>query len=289
MLVLLYYFDPPPLFAQYDQVSADIDSEENITIGNDNHSHRDYQESENSFQNEINNSEQEVNDCDNEEVNSNIISTGNSYTNNISGNGQATFSQVYPLVSNFLIAIFLNFFVILSVFPGVTSSVYSINNESSRPSILKELFTPLHFLIYNLFDFLGKSLPIFMGKTFECSSRILLMASIARLLFIPAFLACNVKFYSNQVLIPRPQFIPLIFSDLGFFTLIALLGLSSGVINSLGFIGGAKSLGVVGEVGGAYILVGDLMGIGLGTGLAAGSLFAFALRYIMCGCNPFVS
>jgi solute carrier family 29 (equilibrative nucleoside transporter), member 1/2/3 len=197
----------------------------------------------------------------------------------------ATLSKVLPKVSIHLISIFMNFFVILAVFPGVTSAVYSINTDPNRPRIQKELFTPLHFVCYNIFDFLGKSSSIF--KFGRMNSRSLFIGCMLRLAFIPLFLSCNVQYFKDSI--PTPRLFPVLFNDQVFFILVALFGYTSGFINSVAFVEAPNALGRSQNLVGAFAMVGDLMGIALALGLAVGSVFSFAVRWMMCGCNPFVS
>jgi hypothetical protein len=132
-------------------------------------------------------------------------------------------------------------------------------NEST---IWAHLFTPFHFLIYNMFDFVGKSFPIIIPNSSLITSRTILFLAVIRVCFIPLFLTCNVKLYNNGQVIPRSYYFPLLFDDLGFFILVALHGFTSGVINALGFLGGATALRDSesnNNVGG-FGIVGDLMG-----------------------------
>jgi solute carrier family 29 (equilibrative nucleoside transporter), member 1/2/3 len=131
-----------------------------------------------------------------------------------------------------------------AIFPAITSAVHSVN------AINPQLFSALHFLVFNCFDWLGRYVCSF--PRFQIWSRKRLLAlSLSRTVFIVLFLACNLDFSSNLkseslkvrglVLIKESiirmvrseQETPFINSDLAFFALLALLAFSNGWLTSL--------------------------------------------------------
>lgn len=154
-----------------------------------------------------------------------------------------------------------------------------------NPSIHPLLFTAIHFLVFNIGDFLGRyicSFPIFI----IWSAKKIPMLAAARTLFIPLFLMCNVQRGSSSV----PS-VPVISSDFLFMLLLFLFGWSNGYVSSLCLMA-APSLehnprlkGRVEDVDVAATVVSfSLVG-----GLVIGSLASFAVKSAICGCNPFTS
>ena len=195
---------------------------------------------------------------------------------------------VFRSVQIYLFAVFLNFFVILAVFPGITSSIKSINTDPLRPPIQSVLFVPLHFLCLNIFDWIGKSLPT-MPMFSKLDRNRILLYSVLRLGFIPLFLTCNLEFKTSDG-IALPRALPLVFGDQFYFLFVAIFALTSGYLNSITFIEAGNALPhELSAFQAAHGLAGDMMGISLALGLAIGSLFSFALRAGLCSCNPFIS
>ncbi|KAK8869994.1 hypothetical protein IAR55_000564 [Kwoniella newhampshirensis] len=163
------------------------------------------------------------------------------------------------------------FVVTLSVFPPVTTNILS--THSPVPRLLQpDVFIPLHFLIFNIGDYLGRTyLPSISFLRITSPPRILL-ASLARTLFIPLLFACNVS--------PRPvTSVPLINSDLLYFGIILLFGLSNGYIGSLCMIvASSPTLNPKLEEDERDV-AGTLASFCLVTGLAGGSLCSFAVTW----------
>ena len=177
---------------------------------------------------------------------------------------------------------YCNFFVVLAIFPAITSAVQSVQIDQSN--VFRELFTPLHFFFFNTFDWLGKSLPM-LGFGRPKKPIYLMIRAIAHLGFIPIFLSCNVVFKDTDGT-PLPRVLPLVFGDFMFYLWICLFGLSSGYLNTCLFI---EAPTVMQRYSHPKIksVVGDLMGVSLALGLATGSLFSFIIRASLCNCNPF--
>ncbi|KIK08470.1 hypothetical protein K443DRAFT_128378 [Laccaria amethystina LaAM-08-1] len=177
------------------------------------------------------------------------------------------------------VAVAYVFVVTLAVYPAITTSI-----QSTNPDIHPLLFSSTHFLVFNIGDFLGRytcSYPIFL----IWSAKHLLTLSVARTLFIPVFLMCNVQ---------RPSIVPsspVISSDFFYMAILFAFGWSNGYVSSLCMMS-APSLehnprlkGRVEDVDTAatvasFCLVG---------GLALGSIASFAVRAAICNCNPFTT
>ena len=113
-------------------------------------------------------------------------------------------------------AVAWDFVVTLSVFPPITTAVLSVQDTPQR-LLQPSVFIPIHFLVFNVGDYAGRTyLPSMAPVTSH--PRIILM-SIFRTVFIPIFLACNVT--------PRTSS-PLINSDTAYFLILLLFGLTNG-------------------------------------------------------------
>ncbi|KAI0080672.1 hypothetical protein K474DRAFT_1589283 [Panus rudis PR-1116 ss-1] len=172
------------------------------------------------------------------------------------------------------------FLVTLAVFPPITISI-----QSTNPATHPLLFSAVHFLVFNVGDFFGRymcSIP----RVVIWSAKRLLTLSLARTLFIPLFLMCNLQ---------RPTDLPstvsnaFISSDILFMLILLLFGLSNGYVSSLCMMsapsvehnprlkGRVEDVDVAATVAN-FFLIG---------GLATGSFMSFGVRAVVCNCNPF--
>ena len=180
------------------------------------------------------------------------------------------------LVINKYICVTYNF--VQAVFPPITISI-----KPTNPDTHPLLFAAIHFLVFNVGDFLGRYICSF-PKLLVWSANRLLALSLARTLFIPLFLMCNIQRGPATVV-----YDPIISSDLLFMVILGLFGLSNGYVSSLclmsasslkhnpGLKGRTEDVDVAATVA-SFSLVG---------GLALGSIFSFVVKGIICGCNPF--
>ncbi|CAG8610987.1 13229_t:CDS:2 [Funneliformis mosseae] len=168
------------------------------------------------------------------------------------------------------------FFVTLSLFPSITTSIKSVVDEENKSKFRQDyLFIPLHFLIFNIGDWLGRSLPSLQSFVTTDSVKLALM-SIARIIFFPIFLMCNVDVGSYGT-----RTWPLMInSDLIYFLTLWLFAVSNGYMGSLTMMAAPQVEGV--NKG----LAGTIMSFCLVLGLAIGSVFSFPMRAISCSCNP---
>jgi len=138
------------------------------------------------------------------------------------------------------LAIFWIFTITIAIFPALTTRIQSVSPEP-RP-----LFVPMHFLVFNLFDFLGRLLPsidLSIGSSRQekipwresISARTLVLASLLRTLFIPLVASCNVV--STDGLSSRPW----IASDTLYFLILAAMAFSNGALASLIMIKGPST------------------------------------------------
>lgn len=169
--------------------------------------------------------------------------------------------------------------VLQAVYPAITTSI-----QSTNPDIHPLLFSSAHFLVFNIGDFLGRyvcSYPIFL----IWSAKHLLTLSVARTLFIPVFLMCNVQ---RPSIVPSP---PVISSDFFYIAILFAFGWSNGYVSSLCMMsapslehnprlrGRVEDVDIAATIA-SFCLVG---------GLALGSIASFAVRAAICNCNPFTT
>jgi len=178
------------------------------------------------------------------------------------------------------IAVAYVFVVTLSVFPTITISIAPTN-----PAIHPLLFTSFHFLVFNVGDWFGRYLCSFSRLLIWCARRILLL-SLARTLFIPLFLACNLHRDSSS-----PSTPPLINSDVFYMLLLFAFGVTNGYVSSLCQIA-APSLEHNPRLKGRkedVDLAAPITSFCVVGGLVIGSILSFIVRAIVCACNPFSS
>ncbi|KIP09195.1 hypothetical protein PHLGIDRAFT_126498 [Phlebiopsis gigantea 11061_1 CR5-6] len=169
------------------------------------------------------------------------------------------------------------FIVTLSVFPPITISVLPTN-----PATHPLLFSTAHFFVFNTGDFLGRYICQF-ERVMIWSAKRLVSLSLARTLFVPLFLMCNVQRSATSTSTP------IISSDVLFMLILLAFGLSNGYVSSLCMMaapnvehnpylkGRVEDVDVAATVA-SFCLIG---------GLAMGSFASFAVRAAVCGCNPF--
>lgn len=172
------------------------------------------------------------------------------------------------------------FMITLSVFPPITISVSPTN-----PAFHPLLFAAIHFLVFNISDFLGRWTCSFRALQVWSAKKLVVM-SLGRVFFIPLFLMCNVKRPANVL-----NSIPPISSDVAFMLLMFAFGWTNGYVSTLCLMvapsvehnpnlkGRLADVDVAATVA-SFALVG---------GLALGSFASFAVRAAICNCNPFIS
>jgi len=171
------------------------------------------------------------------------------------------------------------FIVTLSVFPPITVSI-----KSTNPATNPLFFSAFHFLIFNLGDLSGRSICGW-SRVVIWSAKKLLTLSLARTLFIPLFLMCNVQRRSSNPILAAP----IISSDFLYMLILFIFGVSNGYVSSLVMMaapsiehnprlkGRRDDVDVAATIG-SFSIVG---------GLAIGSLTSFVVSATICQCNPF--
>ncbi|KAK6201543.1 nucleoside transporter-domain-containing protein [Scheffersomyces amazonensis] len=182
------------------------------------------------------------------------------------------FSVLWSKLKLIVSTIFITFSVTL-IFPVFASTVESVNTESKFWFYKKEIFIPFIYLIWNLGDLLGR---IFCGypklHMLITNPKTLIIYSIARLIFIPLFLTCNIHPYSAA-----NQSSALINSDSWYIILQLLFGISNGQLCTSCFMIVANFCDTDEEKEAA----GGFTAVFLSVGLAAGSIFSYLLVFII--------
>jgi len=173
------------------------------------------------------------------------------------------------------------FVVTLAVFPPITTSILSVNEDPSGIWSLPAVFQATHFVVYNVADLIGRLIPSHPPLLLR-SPRALVTLSLSRFAFIPLFLLCNVS--------TRARSAPPVFnSDAVFFLLVLLLGLTNGY-TSCSAVVYASSLKLNPLLQGRTTYVdtaATVASFSLALGLLLGSLSSFAVKAVVCACNPF--
>ena len=160
------------------------------------------------------------------------------------------------------------------MYPPITISVQPVHPDTN-PLI----FSSIHFLLFNLGDFAGRSLCSYPALLTWDDKR-LLAFSLLRTLFIPLFLLCNIN----------PGTTPFINSDFLFFLILLLFGLSNGYVGSMCMMSAPnlehnKRLKERRE---DVDIAATVISFCLVGGLVIGSFASFGVRALMCRCNPFM-
>ncbi|KAH8106313.1 nucleoside transporter-domain-containing protein [Cristinia sonorae] len=170
------------------------------------------------------------------------------------------------------------FVITLSVFPPITISIVPTN-----PATHPLLFSAVHFLVFNVGDFTGRTICSY-PRLLVWSSRRLSVFSFARTLFIPIFLLCNIQRGGSST--AAPAFIN---SDIIYMLILLTFGATNGYVSTLLMMsassvehnpylrGRVEDVDVAATVA-SFFLIG---------GLALGSFASFAVRAAICDCNPF--
>ncbi|KAG1892802.1 equilibrative nucleoside transporter [Suillus subluteus] len=169
------------------------------------------------------------------------------------------------------------FTVTLAVYPAITVTI-----KPTNPIIHPLLFSAAHFLVFSSGDLLGRHMCSF-PQLIIWSARRVLALTLLRILFIPAFLLCNVELSLHVT--------PFISSDLVYMLLLFALGVSNGYVSTLCMLG-APSLEHNRRLKGRQEdvdVAGTVAAFCLIVGLAVGGFASFGVRAVICNCDPFTS
>lgn len=163
------------------------------------------------------------------------------------------------------VSVCMIFFVTLACFPALASSIHSCEKDHWRV----KYFTPvICFLLFNVGDWTGRSLTGLVHLPRPNQTKLMLVLSFLRIVFIPLLMFCNVKPRHNTELMFDDDLYPLVF--------ILLLGLSNGYLSTLCVMYGPKK---VFQQHAEF--TGATMSVCMTLGLAAGSLCGLLLIKIV--------
>ncbi|KAH9843954.1 nucleoside transporter-domain-containing protein, partial [Rhodofomes roseus] len=191
--------------------------------------------------------------------------------------GKAQMLRLGRINLPFNFAVAYVFVVTLSVFPPITVSI-----QSTNPSTHPLLFSAMHFFVYNIGDLTGRSLCS-LPRLHIWSAKRLLSFSLARTLFIPLFLMCNIQWASPTAMKP------VITSDALYMLILVLFGVTNGYVSSMCMMSApsvAHNPRLKGRTEDVDIAA-TVASFCLVMGLTMGSVASFAVRAMVCNCNPF--
>ncbi|CUM65106.1 uncharacterized protein PRCAT00002732001 [Priceomyces carsonii] len=182
------------------------------------------------------------------------------------------FSLLWSKLKLIVSTIFLTFSITL-VFPVFASTVESTHVDSKNVFFQKKIFIPFIYLIWSLGDLLGRILcgtpnSIILIK----SPKKLILYSLARILFIPLFLTCNIHPYTAS-----GKSSAVIDSDLWYIFLQLSFGLTNGQLCTSCFM-------IVGDYcdnDDEKEAAGGFTTVFLSCGLAFGSIFSYLFVLII--------
>lgn len=187
--------------------------------------------------------------------------------------------NIYPLV----IAMIANFALTLMIFPGFTTRIHPMTEGD-------QYFIPITFLLFNIFDLVGRSIPDavkYVSTRFSLHSALrfdhsMLLFQLIRWILIPLFALCPVsKDYD------KPTWIPSIFKhDAISYFLISALAATSGAAATFVFVAAPEIRVKSGnDERGLYdvekALCGRIMTFSMLIGLILGSLLAIGYTAIV--------
>jgi solute carrier family 29 (equilibrative nucleoside transporter), member 1/2/3 len=169
------------------------------------------------------------------------------------------------------------FVVTIAVFPSITALVKSVRAHPPTSAVVNvqlprvlqdDIFVAFHFLIFNIFDWVGRIFPLSSWLRTSNPS-LLTFYSLLRTTCIPVFLFCNVVAADKTLPV-------LVNSDFVYFVLLIVFSLTNGWIGSLCMmaIPDLNSLGTPEEKS----LGGSIMSFCLCLGLAIGGVSSFVVR-----------
>lgn len=175
--------------------------------------------------------------------------------------------QILP----YAISVHLCFLVTLGAFPAVSAQVVSTMSADSLWA--SKFYVPVAcFLLFNVGDYVGRFLAgmIQWPRPGKIGAYITLFLAIARFVFIPLFLLCNVR--------PRDRSVTSVLfeSDVAYTVIMALFSISNGYVGSICMISGPQVVRPE-EASTAAALMVALLGMGLGMGAFLSNYFVLLI------------
>jgi equilibrative nucleoside transporter 1/2/3 len=165
------------------------------------------------------------------------------------------------------LSVFGTFVVTIGVFPSIVVLIESEKQCDDPDRFYNDLFVPFLFLLFNLFDFLGRFSAGYFQLIFNDKN--IWIPACCRLVFIPLFLFCNVSDSKLPVLFPNDAF-PILF--------MIIMAFTNGYVASTAMMLGPS---IVAHNEGP--LAGNIMIFSLTLGLLGGACLSFLCLYISQG------
>merc|ERR1719147_578125 len=171
--------------------------------------------------------------------------------------------QILP----YAIAVLLTFLVTLSAFPAVSAQVVSTADANSLWA--SKFYVPVAcFLLFNIGDYVGRFLAglVQWPKPGKVGSYITLGLALARFVFIPLFLICNVR--------PNDRGLTDVYlaSDVAYIIVMATFSITNGYVGSICMMSAPQVVRPEEGQTAASLMV-ALLGLGLGSGAFLSNYF----------------
>ncbi|WWC61367.1 uncharacterized protein I303_103948 [Kwoniella dejecticola CBS 10117] len=200
-----------------------------------------------------------------------IITTSNMNSGDDQEEKKGLTKKVFKKNLLLMIAVAWVFVVTLSIFPPVTTTILSTHNPTPR-LLQPDVFIPLHFLLFNIGDYCGRTYLPSIQAIFTTSPPRILLLSLSRTLFIPLLFLCNTT--------PRTT-TPVFDSDLIYLLIILSLGMTNGYIGSMCMIVASSPELNKRIEDNERDVAGTLASFCLVAGLAGGSAASFLVTYLI--------
>ena len=152
-------------------------------------------------------------------------------------------------------------FAVTMMYPVFTQSILSVRPAESASRLFQPAcFIPLAFLVWNVGDLIGRTLPLLPALNFTQRPRLVFTASLARLVWIPLYLLCNIRGKGAAIE-----------SDFFYLVIVQLLfGITNGFLGSTCMMAAPEWVDATEREA-----AGGFMGLCLVFGLTVGSLLSF--------------
>jgi len=181
-----------------------------------------------------------------------------------------SFDQIYAVFSQVRVpslSVFFVFSVTIGLFPSLIVLLESENKCKNDSRFFNDLYVPFFFLLFNLFDLIGRVTAGAITPLF--SKNTVWIASAARVVFFPLFLLCNISDSKLPVVFKSDAF-PILF--------MMALAFSNGYVASLCMMMGAGSVAPKDAP-----VAGTIMVFSLTAGLCMGACLSFIVVIISQG------
>ena len=184
-------------------------------------------------------------------------------------------STVWNLIAAPTISIFLTFMVTLTIFPSWATKMMSVNECKHQGNRLEnDLFIPGLIVIFNVFDFLGRTASGYIRIEKMNANKVLKILAWMRFIFFPLCLLCQAN--GNRIV----STITIFLNDQWPILFMVLLAFTNGFVSTLSFIYAAIVMPKDDE---SQQIGSTILNFSLGLGCLFGSLTSFIYNYVGTG------